>query len=84
MKRPTLPKYHIDTDVALRLLPKWMHALGHMYMEFTADPVVGSVNGYFGEQVKQSFAWLRIFMFSELYVAFASFQQRSCTDMTHE
>lgn len=55
------------------LLPGWMRTLGQWYMQFTADPVVGSVNGYFGEEVQRSFTWLRLFMFTELFLQLPTF-----------
>lgn len=67
---------HIPATILLDLqavYPTWLVAsdsplrkLADMYIDFTGDPTVGSVGGYFGPEAETSFLWLKCFMYSEL------------------
>ncbi|KAF5336128.1 hypothetical protein D9611_006319 [Ephemerocybe angulata] len=60
------PTWLVPRDSSLRVL-------GDLYMKLTADPVVGSVGGYFGDEVQHQFLWLRCFMWTELLLQLPTF-----------
>lgn len=63
-------------DLQLAIPPAWTFILGPVnlkhildrYMGLTNDPVVGSVAGYFGEEVQRQFIWVKWFMWVEMCV----------------